>query len=171
VQELERVVIWRKPIIGKVTQRVLIGLAVFVFAVGLVGTSLAFVKPEYAIAAPFRGTATTLLKTTAGAIELIEGARGISANQERKIVSTALQSMRVNDSVKVVPAVTVPINDMALFPSSEYCLFPDYIESRFSQFRYTVDSNGTVVVDTSRASTDSFIDNIKKLIIRLEKKK
>jgi len=159
---------WRVIRLNKATQRIIFIVAIFLFAIGLGGTSFAFVKPEHAMAAPFRGVAVTLVKTTVGAIELIDDARGITATQERKIVSTALQSMRIYEGLKFVPPVTVPTNDMTLFPSSKSCLFPDYLETRFSQFRYTVDSKGTVVVDTSRATTDRFVDNIKKLIPRLE---
>ena len=166
----ERVITWRIPILGKVTRRVAIGVAIFLLVIGIGGTSFAFVKPEHAVAAPFRGVAVTLAKTTVGAIELIEGTRGIAATQERSIVSTALQSMRVYEGLEFVPPVTVPTNDMILFPSSECCLFPDYIETRFSQFRYTVDSKGIVVVDTSWATTDRFVDNIKKLILRFEER-
>lgn len=170
VLKSERVITWRIPILGKVTRRVAIGVAIFLLAIGIGGTSFAFVKPEHAMAAPFRGVAVTLAKATTGAIELIEGVRGIAASQERTIVSTALQSMRINEGLKFVPPVTVPTNDMTLFPSSECCLFPDYLETRFSQFRYTVDSKGIVVVDTSWATTDPFVDNIKKLILRLEER-
>lgn len=106
-----------------------------------------------------------------GAVELIEVVRGVGATSERKIVSTTLQSMRIQEGMKIVPAVTVPTNDMACFPSQECCLFPDYLDKRFSQFRYTVSSKGIVSVDTSWATTDDFIENIKQLIKRLEQGK
>ena len=79
--------------------------------------------------------------------------------------------MRVQDGIKIVPIVTVPTNDMAWFPSPECCLFPDYLEKRFSQFRYTVSSEGNVTVDTSWATTDGYIEHIKQLIERLERGK
>lgn len=170
VEKTERVTKWRMPRVGKVAQQIVVGTAILLLAVGFGGTSFALAKPDYAIAAPFRGVAVTLVKTTVGAIELIEGARGITATQERKIVSTALQSMRIDESLQSVPQVIAPINDMAFFPSSNYCLFPAYLEKRYSQFRYTVDSYGNVVVDTSWSTTDSFINNMKKLIERLEKR-
>lgn len=163
-----RVVAWRKPIFSGITGRVIRGVVIALLVILLGGTSFALVNPEHVIAAPFRGIAATVAKATVGTIELLEGVRGIAGNQERKIVSTALQSMRVNEGVQFVPPVTMPTNDMASFPASECCLFPDYLETRYSQFRYTVNSNGNVVIDTSWATTDSFVDNVKKLIIRLE---
>lgn len=117
-----------------------------------------------------RGIAITLTKASAGAIGLIEDVRGIAATSERKIVSTALQSMRVEEGLRRVPLVMVSTNDMARFPSREYCLFLDYLDRRFSQFKYTVDSKGIVSVDTSWATTDAFLDNIKRLLDRLEKR-
>ena len=164
----QRWITWRLPILSRILQRVVLRVCIPLLAILIVGTAFTFIKPEYAVAAPFKGIAITLARTTAGAIELIEGTRGIAAAQERKIVSTALQCMRIDEGLKFVPSMTVPINDMSCFPSSEYGLFPDYLEGQFSQFRYTVDSKGIVSVDTSWATTDSFIDNIKKLIERLE---
>ena len=73
--------------------------------------------------------------------------------------------------MKIVPTVTVPTNDMAWFPSQEHCLFPNYLEKRFSQFSYTVNSKGNVTVDTSWATTDGFIEHLKQLIERLERGK
>jgi len=70
-------------------------IVILLFSMFLAGTSLAFVKPEHVLAAPFRGVAITLTKASAGAIGLIEDVRGIAATSEPKTVSTALQSMRV----------------------------------------------------------------------------
>ena len=78
--------------------------------------------------------------------------------------------MRIDEGMQSIPEVTLPTNNMASFPSSSCCLFPAYLETRYSQFRYTVDGYGNVVVDTSWATTDSFINNMKKLVVRLEKR-
>jgi len=170
VSETGRGITWRIPRLDKVTRRVVLGVVIVLFSILLGGTSLAFVKPEHVLAAPFRGIAITLTKASAGAISLIEDVRGIAATQERKIVSTALQSMRVEEGLKRAPLVTVSTNDMTCFPSREYCLFPDYLDKRFSQFKYTVDSKGIVSVDTSWATTDAFLEKIKQLLDRLEKR-
>ena len=70
--------------------------------------------------------------------------------------------------MKRVPLVTVSTNDMTCFPSREHCLSPDYLDKRFGQFKYTVDSKGIVSVDTSWATTDAFLEKIKQLLDRLE---
>ena len=101
------------------------------------------------------------------AVSLIEDIRGLVATYERNIIATAVQSMRVVEGLRVVPAVTVATNDMASFPSPEYCLFPDYLDRRFSQFQYTVDSNGTVTVDASTATTDNFLEKIEQILKEL----
>ena len=162
---------WRIPGWGKVTRRVVLGVVITLLAIFLGGTSLAFAKPEHALATPFRGVAITVVKTSTGAISLIEYIRGIAATHERNIVSTALQSMRVDEGLEWVPQVTAPTNDMARFPSEEYHLFPDYLETGLSQFRYTVDSKGIVSVDTSWATTDAFLKKLRQLLERLEGRK
>ncbi|MFC1986360.1 hypothetical protein ACFLWC_05150 [Chloroflexota bacterium] len=86
-------------------------------------------------------------------------------------MSTALQSMRVEEGLKQTPLVRASTNDMACFPSREHYLFPDYLDKRFSQFKYTVDSKGIVSVDTSWATTDAFLEKIKQLLDRLEERK
>lgn len=168
VSSAKRRIIWRVPVLNKVTRRVVTGVAIFLFAVLVGGTTLAFVNPEHALASPFREVAITLTKTASGAIGLIEDIRGVAASSERKVVSTALQSMRVDKGLKWVPEVTVSTNDMASFPSQGYSLFPDYLENRLSQYKYTVDSKGVVSIDTAGATTDAFIGNIKQILERLE---
>lgn len=171
VSEAKGGITWKIPGLDKVTRRVVLGAVILLLSILLAGTSFAFAKPEHILAAPFRGIAITLTKAPAGIIGLIEDVRGIAATSERKIVSTALQSMRVDEGLKQVPLVAVSINDMARFPSREHHLFPDYLEKRFSQFKYTVDSKGSVSVDTSWATTDAWLENIKRLLERLEKGK
>jgi len=171
VRSLEKRLKWRIIQLSTVQKRVLKVVAVVLLSIFVGGTSFAFVNPEHVLATPFRGIAITVSKTVVGAVEFIEIVRGVGATSERKIVSTALQSMRVQESMRIVPAVTIATNDMARFPSQEYCLFPDYLDRRYSQFRYTVNSRGIVNVDTSWATTDDFIENIKQLIERLERDK
>ncbi len=153
---------------GKVTRRAVLAVVITIFSILFGGTSLTFAKPEHTLVNPFKGIAITLTRASASVPGLIEDVRGIAAIYELKILSTALQSMRVEEGLKWIPPVTVSTNDMAYFPSREYCLSPDYLDKRFSQFRYTVDSKGIVSVDTSWATTDVFLDKIKQLLDRLE---
>ena len=171
VSNLQKGLKWKIIQLNAIQKKTLKTVALVLLSIFVGATSFAFVNPEHVLAAPFRGVTITVSKTVVGAVELIEVVRGVGATSERKTVSTALQSMRVLESMKIVPAVTVPTNDMACFPSQECCLFPDYLDKRFSQFRYTVNSKGIVSVDTSWAATDDFIENIKQLIERLERGK
>ena len=162
---------WRIPEWVKVTRRAGIGVVVALLSMLLIllgGTSLAFANPGHPIAAPFKGIAITATQASSGAIGLIEEVRQVVAMYERSIVSTALQSMRVTEELDRVPTVTVSTNDMARFPSQEHCLFPDYLDKRFSQFKYTVDSKGIVTVDPSGTTTDGLLNKIRKLLERLE---
>jgi len=167
VFEKKRRIQWRIPGWSKVTQRAILIAVISFLSIFLGGTSLAFAQPEHALAAPFKGVAITVTMTSSEAISLIEGIRRLVATYERNIVSTALQSMRVIEGVGEVPPVTVSTNDMARFPSPEHCLFPDYLDKRFSQFKYTVDSNGIVNVDPSGATTDVLLKKIKQWLDRL----
>jgi len=85
--------------------------------------------------------------------DLLEEVQEISALYEHYVISTALQSMRVIEKVKDVPAVTLATNDMAMFPSTEHSLYPHYLTKRYSQFQYTVDCNGIVGIDTTSPTT------------------
>jgi len=159
--------IWRIPRWDKVTQRVVSAAAIAVLAIVFGGTALAFAKPEHALATPFKGIAITLTKASVEAISLIDDVRGVTATHEHQIVSTALQAMRVEEGLKEIAPVSEYTNDMMRFPSQEHCLFPSYVNKRFTQFKYTVDSKGIVSVDTSWATTDAFLEKIKQLLERL----
>jgi predicted Zn finger-like uncharacterized protein len=135
--------------------------------VSAVGGSVAAVRPEHALAMPFKGVAITLTEASSGAMSLIGNIREIVSAYERNIVSEALQSMRTIESLGEIPQVSMPTNDMAFFPSPEYSLFPDYLDKRFSQFRYSVDGRGIVSVDTTGATTDAMLKKIEVLAGRL----
>ncbi len=134
----------------------------------IAGISLAFAQPSQALAAPFKSAAIHVAKAPLAAVVLIEEVRGIAAMYERSIISTAVQSMRIEDKLRVVPAVTAPTNDMSIFPSSEHSLFPGYLDKRYCQFRYTVDGNGIVQVDKSTATTDAFLRKINEALSQLK---
>lgn len=153
-----------------IRQAVLIAVLVIVLVMAG-GSSLAFARSESPLAAPFRSvvsTIATIAGTSAEAIGLIDDVYGVAASFERSVISTAVQSMRVTEGIEDVPVVTVPTNDMSIFPSKEHCLFPDYVDRQYSQFKYTVDSNGIVTVDTSGATTDALLKKIEGLLRRLE---
>lgn len=170
VSEGKRRISWKMPGVSKVTGQVVLAIVIALFSILLGGTSFAFAKPEHTLATPFKGIAITLTMAPASAVHLIEYVRGIVAMYERTIVSEALQSMRVDTGLKGITLVVVPTNDMASFPSREHPLFPSYLETRFSQFKYTVDSNGAVKVDTYWAATATFLEKTKQLLDRLEEK-
>ena len=125
------------------------------------GTSLAFARPESALAAPFRGVAGMLAQATVAAADIIDEASGVAAGYERQTMSSALQAMRVVNGISTLTPVTTPTNDMAAFPSAENPLYPDYLDRRYSQFNYTIDGYGNVVVDNSVATTDAFLEQVK----------
>ncbi|MBN1644127.1 MAG: hypothetical protein JW856_04850 [Dehalococcoidales bacterium] len=148
-------------------QAVLVGITSFLIVM-LSGTSFAMAQPSHVMAQPFKGMAITLLEISSGAIELIDEARGTAAEYEHSIVQTAVQSMRIVESVAEVPVVTTPTNDMSIFPSPEHPLFPAYLDKQYSQFGYTTDDCGNAIVDPTTATTDGFLGKIKELIGQLE---
>lgn len=147
---------WRRAITW---QRALVtALVAVVVFVG--GTSLAFARPQSALAAPFRGIAEMFTQVTVAATAIIDDARGVAAGHERQTVSSALQAMRVLDKVTAVTPVTTPTNDMSGFPSAANPLYPEYLDRRYSQFNYTVSTHGNVTIDTSVATSDTFLERI-----------
>ncbi|MFC2067211.1 DnaJ domain-containing protein [Chloroflexota bacterium] len=153
--------------INKAVKRAIPIAVIVLLAIIFTGTSFALAKPESAIAAPFRGPAIVVAKASPRIVSLIENIRGLVASFERKVIYTAAQSMIVDKRLDVIPEVGVPTNDMTIFPSLDCCLFPDYVDKRYSQFRYTIDRKGIVTVDTSTATTDEFLEKIDQLLERL----
>ena len=100
--------------------------------------------------------------------DLIEEVQEISALYEHYAISTALQSMRVIEKVKEVPAVNTATNDMAMFPSAEHSLYPHYLTKRYSQFKYTVDCNGTVDIDTTSPTTVCHLAELQECLDSIE---
>ena len=159
---------WGIPGWPKVTRRAVLIPVISLLSILIGGTCFAFTQPQHVLAAPFKSAVIAMTEASAAAVSLIEEVRGVVALYERNIVSATVQSMRVTEGLKVVPAVTVPTNDMARFPSPDHSLYPDYLDKRFSQFRYTVDSEGMVRVDKSTATTDAFLERIKQTLSQLE---
>ena len=142
-------------------------LAVILIGVG--GTGLAVVKPENALAVPFRNVATVTLELSSGMVSLLEETVNATAAYEKRIVWTALQGMRIVEEIDT-PAVTEPTKDMAHFPSSEHPLFPDYIEDRYTLYKYTADSEGHVKVYMEGVLADTLL-KIEQSLYQLEEVK
>jgi len=153
---------------GVISQRAITITIAALLLVLFGGTSFAIARPEHALAAPFRGTAVVAMKSSEVATHLIEEIRSVAALYERNIISSSFQSMMVDKDLRNVTPVVVPTNDMNLFPSAENRLFPEYVDKKLSQFKYTVNSHGIVSVDKSTATTDAFLESINQMIARLE---
>jgi len=158
---------WRIPGLSKIGQRAVLVAIVVILLVIAGGSSFTVAQPQHTLAAPFKGVAVTVAQASSAAISLVEGIRGVVAIYECNIVSKALQSMRVIEDLGEISPVIVPTSDMAYFPSAEHCLFPAYLDRRYSQFRYTVTSQGAVSVDTSGATTDAFLGKIERFLDRV----
>ena len=134
-------------------------LATLIIVLG--STSVAYAITKYPL--PFlQDTGEIKTEISRSPTELIENTQQVAASYECSVIATALQLMRVDRQLVNVPAVSIPTNDMSLFPSKKYCLYPDYLSSRYSQFQYTVKQHGEVTVDTSPVTTDEFITNIEQ---------
>jgi curved DNA-binding protein CbpA len=169
VSEAIKEIKWKLPSL-KVPRAVVLGTLVVLCSVLLGGTSLAFARPQSALAKPFVSMAISLTETTGGAVGLIGNIRSVAATYERSIISSSLQAMRLDENLKQLPVIITPTNDLSIFPAPEHPLFPEYIDRQYSQFKYTVDSKGNVTVDKSWAATDAFLEKITRMLERLEAK-
>jgi len=151
----------------KNTERIILIVIITLFIVAG-RSSFTFAKPENIREFSFMGITMTMAEAPTISSSLIKEVREVSATYEHHIVSTALQTMRVTEGVKEVPAVTASTNDMGSFPSPKHCLYPDYLVKRFSQFEYTVSSDGIISVDTSMATTEDQLDEIEQWLEQLE---
>ena len=132
------------------------------------GTSLAITNPSHTLATPFKGPATAVLKVSSATIEMVNGLfRGVAAH-ERSIVSQALRWMKGIEGLEKIPEVIIPTNDMASFPSKEYPLFPDYLETKTSEYKYTIDSNGALTVHVPETTTSNLLETIEESLARLK---
>ena len=158
---------WGVPNLSKIGQRAVLTAIVVLLLLIAGGSSFAVAQPEHTLAAPFKDVAITVAQASSAAISLIEDIRGVVAIYECSIVSKAVQSMRVIENLGEVRPLVVPTNDMACFPSAQHSLFPDYLDKRYSQFKYMVDSRGVASVDTSSATTDAFLKKIERFLGRV----
>ena len=127
-----------------------------------------FAQPENSMEFSFINTKMSIAESPALASGLIEAAQDISALYEHNIISTALQSMRVIEGVKEVPAISMATNDMAKFPSAEHSLYPHYLTKRYSQFKYTVDRDGIVGIDTASPTMVCHLEQIEDSLKYIE---
>lgn len=131
---------------------VLIAIISFFFIIS--GRSyFTFAQPEHNAEFSLMNLKASISESAALSSDLIEEVQEISALYEHYVISTALQSMRVIERVKEVPDVNTATNDMAMFPSAEHSLYPHYLTKRYSQFKYTVDCDGIVDIDTTSPTT------------------
>lgn len=128
----------------------LVLIAIISFSCLILGGSyFTLAQPEDGTELRFTNLKVSAAESPDLASGLIEQVREISALYEHHVIMTALQSMRVLEGVKDVPEVTMATNDMANFPSAEHSLYPHYVTKRFSQYQYTVDSDGIVDINTA----------------------
>ena len=128
----------------------LVLIAIISFSCLIMGKSyFTFAQPEDAMEPSSTNLKASVAASPALVSGLIEQAQEVSALYEHHIITTALQSMRVLERVKDVPAVTMATNDMANFPSAEHSLYPYYVTKRYSQYKYTVDRDGIVDINTA----------------------
>lgn len=160
----------RAPKLPRAFTRVILISAVLCILFLLSATSFAIAAPTNPVARTFKEPALAVLKLSASAIGIIENTQEVSANSERSIIQSSLNAMRVVEKYDVVLPVTVPTNDMAGFPSVDFPLFPQYLDRKYSQFKYTIDNYGNITVHTAGATTDNLVTNIKQIIAQLEAK-
>ncbi len=156
---------WHLPV---ELRRVIIILAAAAVLAVFSGTSFAMAQPSNEISKIFKYPAIFTLRTGHHIIELFEVVRATAANYERNIIQTAVNSMRVIDNIEVIRPTTEYTNDMAAFPSLQNPVFPQYLDKRFSQYRYTINEFGILEVDASTATTARLLRNITSIIRELE---
>ena len=133
--------------------RVVFIVIISLFFLTLGKSYFTFAQTDDGMEFSFMNSKMSIAESPALSLSLIEAVQDISALYEHNIISSALQSMRITEVVKAVPAVTLATNDMANFPSAEHSLYPHYLAKRYSQFKYTVDGDGIVDIDAASPTT------------------
>ena len=135
------------------------------------GVSIAISQPENVLASPFRGMAIKTLETGVSMMSVFRDARTVAASHEYSIMVNALQVMQINENVPKLPVVNTPTNDMSVFPSKEHSLYNppnNYLVGKLTEFSYTINSKGELIVDQDEASIDPIITDILEKLTRLE---
>jgi len=136
-------------------------------ALCIAGTAFAISNPENVMAAPFRGIAAKTLEASSSVMGFFRSARTVAATEEHSIISNALYFLMLDRNIRRVPEVDTPCNDMTQFPSAELPLYPDYISTRYTQFSYTVNSQGELLIGQSDVSVDPALGQIYVTLDRL----
>ena len=127
-----------------------------------------FAQPDDNMEFRFMNSKMPIAESPVLSSSLIEAVQDISALYEHNVISSALQAMRIIEGVKAVPAVTLATNDMANFPSAEHSLYPHYLTKRYSQFKYTVDGDGIVGIDTASPTMVYHLEQIEDSLKYIE---
>jgi len=143
-------------------------IIIIIVIIGVVGTVLTVSNPENAIAGPFKGTARLSLQVTAYGFQIFKGATDVAASRERRAVTSALNALQAAEGISLKPT-TESTNDMAVFPSNEYALYPVYLAIEKTEFRYLIDSNGMAMIDPADATLDPVVEDIYDRLERLER--
>ena len=127
----------------------LIVLVAGFLVLSLTGSSRAEAKAEDRPDTPLEGIIAVLSGAPLNPVGLLDDVQEVAAQYERSVVSESLMAMRVLERVHDIPPVTEPTNNMAYFPSYQYPLFPEYLNWKYSQFKYTVDEHGIIYTGTA----------------------
>ena len=148
--------------------RVVFIVIISLFSLILGSSHFTFAQPDNGMEFSFLNSKMSIAESPVLSSSLIGKAQDVSALYEYNIISSALQAMRVIEGVKAVPAVTLATNDMANFPSAEHSLYPHYLTKRYSQFKYTVDGDGIVGIDTASPTTVCHFEQIEECLKYIE---
>ncbi|MFC2070366.1 hypothetical protein ACFLTB_04250 [Chloroflexota bacterium] len=119
------------------------------------GSSTVAAKTASGPQTPLEGIIAILSGAPTDAGTLLENVQEVAAQYERSVVSESVQIMRILERVRNFPPVTEPTNNMARFPTPQNPLFPEYLDWKYSQFKYTVDQYG--IINTEPANSSDII--------------
>lgn len=148
--------------------RVVFIVIISLFFLTLGKSHFTFAQTDDGMEFSFMNSKMSIAESPALSSSLIEAVQDVSALYEHNVISSALQAMRVIEGVKAVPAITLATNDMANFPSAEHSLYPHYLAKRYSQFKYTVDGDGIVGVDTASPTMVCHLEQIEDCLKYIE---
>lgn len=82
--------------------------------------------------------------------------------------------MQITETVAKLPVVNPPTNDMTIFPSKDHSLYKTddptkgYLQTKKTEFSYSINSKGELIVNKDEASIDPIITDILEKLTRLE---